>query len=248
MHYLAGLLAPRARRRRLRDADASTATSATGPSRWRPTARSGAATTAAPWCACWAAPGDPATQLENRVGEPAANPYLYMATQIVSGLDGLDRKLDPGPSADTPYESQGSRCCRARSAKRWPRLRDDKALPRGLRRLLRRLLSQAQAGRDRPLRPRGQRLGAARVLLAVLGPDPHIAACSTSILLSVRRDDSVGEPRFLRRKPPTTIKPCSTPIPGPWSMSSTGSAPPSCGSRRRPTARSASAAAPARAW
>jgi glutamine synthetase len=51
-------------------------------------------------------PGDPATHLENRVGEPAANPYLYMASQIVAGLDGLDRKLDPGPSADRPYETQ----------------------------------------------------------------------------------------------------------------------------------------------
>jgi glutamine synthetase len=48
--------------------------------------------------------GDAATHLENRVGEPAANPYLYMATQIVSGLDGVARKLDPGPSADAPYE------------------------------------------------------------------------------------------------------------------------------------------------
>jgi glutamine synthetase len=51
-------------------------------------------------------PGDPATHLENRVGEPAANPYLYMASQIVSGLDGIDRKLDPGRSADTPYEAK----------------------------------------------------------------------------------------------------------------------------------------------
>lgn len=50
-------------------------------------------------------PGDPATRLENRVGEPAANPYLYMASQILSGLDGIDRALDPGPSADTPYET-----------------------------------------------------------------------------------------------------------------------------------------------
>ncbi|MDP1585088.1 MAG: glutamine synthetase family protein [Bradyrhizobium sp.] len=50
-------------------------------------------------------PGDPATRLENRVGEPAANPYLYMTSQILSGLDGVDRALDPGPSADTPYES-----------------------------------------------------------------------------------------------------------------------------------------------
>ncbi len=50
------------------------------------------------------APGDGATHLENRVGEPLANPYLYMASQIHAGLDGITRKLDPGPSADTPYE------------------------------------------------------------------------------------------------------------------------------------------------
>jgi glutamine synthetase len=51
-------------------------------------------------------PGDNATHLENRVGEPAANPYLYMASQIFAGLDGIDRKLEPGPSADAPYESE----------------------------------------------------------------------------------------------------------------------------------------------
>ena len=50
-------------------------------------------------------PGDASTRLENRVGEPAANPYLYMVSQIVSGLDGIARKLDPGPCADTPYET-----------------------------------------------------------------------------------------------------------------------------------------------
>jgi glutamine synthetase len=49
---------------------------------------------------------DAATRLENRIGEPAANPYLYMASQILSGLDGVDRALEPGPSADTPYETQ----------------------------------------------------------------------------------------------------------------------------------------------
>ena len=51
---------------------------------------------------------EPATRLENRIGEPAANPYLYMASQILSGLDGVDRKLDPGPSADTPYETKAA--------------------------------------------------------------------------------------------------------------------------------------------
>jgi len=53
-------------------------------------------------------PGDPATHLENRVGEPAANPYLYMASQIYAGLDGLAGKRDPGPSADTPYETDAA--------------------------------------------------------------------------------------------------------------------------------------------
>ena len=49
-------------------------------------------------------PGDASTHLENRVGEPAANPYLYIASQIYAGLDGIAQRLDPGPSADTPYE------------------------------------------------------------------------------------------------------------------------------------------------
>ncbi len=51
-------------------------------------------------------PGDASTHLENRVGEPAANPYLYMASQIYAGLDGIARKLAPGRSADTPYETK----------------------------------------------------------------------------------------------------------------------------------------------
>jgi glutamine synthetase len=51
-------------------------------------------------------PGDPGTRIENRIGEPAANPYLYFASQIWSGLDGIARGLDPGPSADAPYEAK----------------------------------------------------------------------------------------------------------------------------------------------
>ena len=50
-------------------------------------------------------PGDPASRIENRIGEPAANPYLYFASQIFCGLDGLARKLDPGKPEQTPYES-----------------------------------------------------------------------------------------------------------------------------------------------
>jgi len=54
------------------------------------------------------APGDPSTHLENRAGEPLANPYLYMASQIYSGLDGIARKLDPGPPAEKPYEGSSA--------------------------------------------------------------------------------------------------------------------------------------------
>jgi glutamine synthetase len=48
--------------------------------------------------------GNPAGyRIENRIGEPAANPYLYMASQILAGLDGIERRLDPGAPADAPY-------------------------------------------------------------------------------------------------------------------------------------------------
>ena len=57
--------------------------------------------------------GDPASRIENRIGEPAANPYLYIASQVHSGLDGLERVLDPGPSADTPYETPAERLPRS---------------------------------------------------------------------------------------------------------------------------------------
>lgn len=50
-------------------------------------------------------PGQKASRIENRVGEPTANPYLYLASQIFSGLDGMQRRLDPGESADAPYET-----------------------------------------------------------------------------------------------------------------------------------------------
>jgi glutamine synthetase len=53
--------------------------------------------------------GDPASRVENRVGEPAANPYLYMASQIFAGLEGIAGARDPGPSADVPYETVAPR-------------------------------------------------------------------------------------------------------------------------------------------
>jgi glutamine synthetase len=49
------------------------------------------------------AAGDPATRMENRIGEPSANPYLYILSQVVAGLDGIEHKLDPGRPDDDPY-------------------------------------------------------------------------------------------------------------------------------------------------
>jgi glutamine synthetase len=105
LHYLGGLLA------HTQAAAAFTTPTVNGYKRYRPYSL-------APDRAIWARdnrgvmirvlgqPGDAATHLENRVGEPAANPYLYMASQIYAGLDGVAHRRDPGPSADTPYETK----------------------------------------------------------------------------------------------------------------------------------------------
>lgn len=47
--------------------------------------------------------GDAATRIENRIGEPMANPYLYIASQIHAGLDGVQRRLAAPPATDAPY-------------------------------------------------------------------------------------------------------------------------------------------------
>jgi len=47
--------------------------------------------------------GDPGTRIENRIGEPSANPYLYVAAQIHAGLDGLRRGLRAPAACDAPY-------------------------------------------------------------------------------------------------------------------------------------------------
>ncbi len=53
--------------------------------------------------------GDPGTRVENRVGEPAANPYLFMASQILCGLDGMERELEPPLPTETPYHAEAVR-------------------------------------------------------------------------------------------------------------------------------------------
>jgi glutamine synthetase len=42
-----------------------------------------------------------ATRIENRIGSPLANPYLYIASQIHAGLDGLSSRLKLPPENDT---------------------------------------------------------------------------------------------------------------------------------------------------
>ncbi len=48
--------------------------------------------------------GSSATRIENRVGDPAANPYLYLASQVAAGIDGVRRGLEPGAAAEEPYK------------------------------------------------------------------------------------------------------------------------------------------------
>jgi glutamine synthetase len=56
------------------------------------------------------APGDANSHVEMRIGEPAANPYLYMAANIAAGLDGIRRELEPpAPVEADPYATDGTR-------------------------------------------------------------------------------------------------------------------------------------------
>ena len=100
--YLAGLLA------HAHGAALLSTPSLSGYARFRPNAL-------APMAAVWGrdnrgamlrvlgGPGDPATRIENRVGEPMANPYLYIASQVLAGMDGLRRGLVPPPATTSPY-------------------------------------------------------------------------------------------------------------------------------------------------
>ena len=46
-----------------------------------------------------------AARIENRIGEPAANPYLYLASQLATGLAGVAAAREPPPPVDSPYEA-----------------------------------------------------------------------------------------------------------------------------------------------
>ncbi|HEX5406992.1 MAG TPA: glutamine synthetase family protein [Pseudonocardiaceae bacterium] len=52
-------------------------------------------------------PGDSGTHLENRLGEPAANPYLYLAADLAAGMDGMTRGLTPPAAVEAdPYAAE----------------------------------------------------------------------------------------------------------------------------------------------
>ena len=115
--------------------------------------------------------GDSATRLENRIGEPAANPYLYMASQILSGLDGVDRKLDPGPSADTPYETKAALLPKSLREAVFA-LQDDPFFRGAFGRGVRGLLRPHQERGDRAVSGRGVGLGTSRIFRDVLKRPP----------------------------------------------------------------------------
>lgn len=108
VHWLGGLLA------HARGMTALCTTTVNGYGRFQPNAL-------APQSALWGhdnrgamlrvvgAAGDFATRIENRAGEPAANPYLYMAAQVFAGLDGLRRGLQPPPATRRPYAEAAER-------------------------------------------------------------------------------------------------------------------------------------------
>ena len=52
--------------------------------------------------------GDKGSRIENRIGDPAANPYLYLASQLLAGLDGIERGLAPPPPTDDPYAADAT--------------------------------------------------------------------------------------------------------------------------------------------
>jgi glutamine synthetase len=105
-HYLAGLL------QHARGMAAFCTPTANGYGRFRPNAL-------APQSVLWGRDnrgamlrvigecGDEGTRIENRIGEPAANPYLYVAAQIHAGLDGIGRRLLAPAATDAPYGSGG---------------------------------------------------------------------------------------------------------------------------------------------
>ncbi|MBC7939154.1 MAG: hypothetical protein H7Z19_05215 [Chitinophagaceae bacterium] len=78
------------------------------------------------------AAGDPATRIENRMAEPMANPYLALAAQVWAGLDGLQRRLEPGAAVEQPYAAPASARLPISLGAALAALADDPVLTQGL--------------------------------------------------------------------------------------------------------------------
>jgi glutamine synthetase len=52
---------------------------------------------------------DSSTHIENRIGDTAANGYLYVAGQLLAGLDGVASGEEPPLPTDSPYEQEATR-------------------------------------------------------------------------------------------------------------------------------------------
>lgn len=75
----------------------------------------------APENACWAfenrgamlrvigGAGSESARIENRIGDPAANPYMYIASQLVAGRAGIAQAIDPGPPVTAAYLNERTR-------------------------------------------------------------------------------------------------------------------------------------------
>ena len=53
--------------------------------------------------------GDAASRLENRVADPSANPHFLIASQVLSGLDGVERELEAPAPVERPYACDAAR-------------------------------------------------------------------------------------------------------------------------------------------
>lgn len=51
-------------------------------------------------------PDDPASRIENRAPESAANPYCALAAQLISGLDGIANQIELPAPTQSPYDGE----------------------------------------------------------------------------------------------------------------------------------------------
>jgi glutamine synthetase len=93
--------------------------------------------------------GDAATRIENRVGEPAANPYLYILSQVIAGRAGIEAGLQPPAPDHAPYAAERPMLPKSLPEALAGRARQGAVVPSRTRRYLHRLLRQAQANGSR---------------------------------------------------------------------------------------------------